>query len=441
MTDTAPAPVEVRAANPSLDGGLREVAFVDTSVAGWETLVGGIASSRPGMEIELIDGTQSGLAQMAAWAASHTGYDAIHVLSHGAEAELYLGTDLLTDASLSAAATRTDFAEIGAALNPGGDLLLYGCFTGQASDGAQFLSGLAADTGATVAGATHLVGAAWLGGDWVLDRQTGVIDVASLAVTGYDNVLGAFGSPTSSFTVQAQGSTYSVEQAVGTVNNGVAVLLSSGYSGNSQNPQYIRSYSSTGTPNYTVEVNTLSGVSLPSSNNVTILGTANGDLVVAYNNNDSSDGGSFNAYFVVLNSSGTEITGKTQINTATGSSQTRDLAMAELTNGNIAFAYQESDDQTLGVRLFQLNGSAVTSEMAITGGQQDGSIGSVAASPSGGLMVAYAGYVYREVTHRGWGIRSTTMQARCRSMPEPRRPAEITSRIIRGSTVQRRISV
>jgi hypothetical protein len=62
ITDTAPAPVEVQAANAGLDGGLLEVAFVDTSVVGWETLVTGIQASRPGIEIELIDGIQK-----AAW--------------------------------------------------------------------------------------------------------------------------------------------------------------------------------------------------------------------------------------------------------------------------------------------------------------------------------------------------------------------------------------
>ena len=134
------APTLVQAADPSLDGGKREVVFIDTSVADYQTLVAGV---RAGVEIDLIDGGQSGLAQMAVWAKTHSGYDAIHVLSHGAEGTLILGTDTLTDGNLSDPVRQAELAQIGSALNAGGDLLVYGCDVAKGTDGQQFINDLA----------------------------------------------------------------------------------------------------------------------------------------------------------------------------------------------------------------------------------------------------------------------------------------------------------
>jgi len=188
-TDNSPAPVEVQAANAVLDGGKLEAAFIDTSVVGWQSLVAGIEASRPGIGIELIDGTESGLAQMANWALAHNGYDSIHVLSHGAEAQLYLGTDSLTDPSLLNSTVKTELTEIGHALKPGGDLLVYGCDVAKGADGRLFITDLAAGTGAIVAASTDLTGASRLGGDWTLEYATGRVDSTALSIAGYQGIL------------------------------------------------------------------------------------------------------------------------------------------------------------------------------------------------------------------------------------------------------------
>jgi hypothetical protein len=165
-------PVVVREADPSKDGGRKEVAFVDTSVADYKALEAGI---RDGVAIVEIDGTQSGLAQMAVWAQANQGYDAIHVLAHGAEADQIIGTDQLTLSSLGDDVTRAELAEIGSALKAGGDLLLYGCEVGAGTAGQALLSGIAQATGADVAASTDVTG---IDGNWDLERVFGTIDVA-----------------------------------------------------------------------------------------------------------------------------------------------------------------------------------------------------------------------------------------------------------------------
>jgi 6-phosphogluconolactonase (cycloisomerase 2 family) len=193
LIPAAPAPVEVRAADPAQNGGKKEVVFVDTSVSDYKTLE---AAIKPGIEIEEIDGTKSGLAQIAKWAETHTGYDSISILSHGAEASLQVGTDTVTDARLSDATVQAELAEIGHSLKSGGDLALYGCDVAKGDDGQRFITDLAAATGADVAASTDATGATARGGDWVLERTTGDITARTIDAGDWDHVLGRSSEPT-----------------------------------------------------------------------------------------------------------------------------------------------------------------------------------------------------------------------------------------------------
>jgi uncharacterized delta-60 repeat protein len=190
----APAAVEVRAADPTKDNGKKEVVFVDTSVADYKTLEAGV---RAGVGIVEIGGSKDGLAQMAKWAETHNGFDAIYILSHGSEGALHLGTNTVTDTTLAAAAAQAELAEIGHSLNAGGDLLLYGCDVAKGSDGAQFIAGLAAATGADVAASTDVTGAAAKGGDWTLETSTGKVtsDPLNETLGDFTGILGADTAP------------------------------------------------------------------------------------------------------------------------------------------------------------------------------------------------------------------------------------------------------
>ncbi|GAB3404773.1 Ig-like domain-containing protein [Massilia agilis] len=155
----------------------KEVVFIDTSVAGFLSLE---AAVRPGVEVVRIDGGQGGLAQLASWAQTHSGYDAIHILSHGSGATLHLGTDEVTAASLALPSVRDQFATLGRALNAGGDLLLYGCDIGAGTAGQQLAADIAAAAHADVAVSTDITGAASKGGNWNLEYSAGQIDSASI---------------------------------------------------------------------------------------------------------------------------------------------------------------------------------------------------------------------------------------------------------------------
>lgn len=149
----------------------REMLFIDAGVGGLRHLADAL---RAGIEVHLLDGERDGLAQIAEALAGRTGIEALHIVSHGSPGALALGTGVVDAAALDARAP--ELAAIGAALGDGADILLYGCEVGAGTAGADFVSRLAAATGADVAASHDPTGAAARGGDWVLEHRLGAIE-------------------------------------------------------------------------------------------------------------------------------------------------------------------------------------------------------------------------------------------------------------------------
>ncbi|MEQ1680379.1 MAG: DUF4347 domain-containing protein, partial [Nitrospira sp.] len=100
-----------------------EVVFVDPTVPNYQELLGGLD---PNIEVIMLTGGQDGMEQMAAALSGRTGIDAIHIISHGAEGQLQLGTGTLTLESMSGQYA-DELAAIRQSLSESADLLVYGC--------------------------------------------------------------------------------------------------------------------------------------------------------------------------------------------------------------------------------------------------------------------------------------------------------------------------
>ncbi|MGZ4954683.1 MAG: DUF4347 domain-containing protein, partial [Methylobacter sp.] len=152
-----------------------EVVFIESNVADYQTLLNGVS---PGAEVHVLDALMDGLAQMAQILAGRSGIDAIHILSHGTEGSVQLGTLNLTLQNLQA--HTDDLAAIGSALTPDADILLYGCSVAAGSDGAVFIEALAQVTHADIAASNNATGAATLGGDWILESSIGDVQTENM---------------------------------------------------------------------------------------------------------------------------------------------------------------------------------------------------------------------------------------------------------------------
>jgi hypothetical protein len=103
----------------------KEIVFIEDNVADIETLIAGIGS---GKEIVILDATRDGMHQIAQALAGRSGIDALHIVSHGSEGAVSLGSLMLDAGKLDA--YRDDLQAIGRSMSADGDILLYGCNVG-----------------------------------------------------------------------------------------------------------------------------------------------------------------------------------------------------------------------------------------------------------------------------------------------------------------------
>ena len=161
-------------------GNAKAVIFIDIGIADWQSLFDGAPE---GAEIVTLDPTRDGLEQMAQWAQTHSGYDAIHIISHGSKGQIHLGNFTLDASAINLRAS--DLAQLGAALNEEGDLLLYGCEVAS-GEGQDFITALAQATQADVAASDDLTGATSKGGDWVLEAVSSEGAIQTQAFSAQD---------------------------------------------------------------------------------------------------------------------------------------------------------------------------------------------------------------------------------------------------------------
>ena len=166
----AVANVEISAqlagANAQRASGRSEILFVDPSVSALGTILGNL---RPGVEAIVLDSARPAARQIAAALDGRHGLRSVHIMAHGAPGRVSFAAGAWSSETLEDSAE--DFAAIGRALHADGDLNLWSCRAGAGAKGANFIADLARATGADIAAADRLVGAAALGGEWELQAR------------------------------------------------------------------------------------------------------------------------------------------------------------------------------------------------------------------------------------------------------------------------------
>ena len=205
----------------------RAIVFIDSRVPDIHVL---IAAVQPGVRVVVLDANENGVAQMARALEGEQGLASISIISHGSEGALQLGNGTLNADNL--AQHQTALEALGAALQPDGDILLYGCDVASGDEGQAFIAQLAQATQADVAASTNRTGAASLGADWVLEARVGevqndlALNVADVA--GYSHTLAPANQ---SFDAQAAWSRLQLPGSAGETIDGM--IYSIGRTGNS----------------------------------------------------------------------------------------------------------------------------------------------------------------------------------------------------------------
>ena len=162
----------------------RQLLVIDESIDDIEALFTDIlqnSHSQTTFDIVRINDDSSGIEQISEALSSGAKYDAVHIVSHGSEASLQLGSLELNRDNIGD--HTTELSGWASALTVDADILLYGCDVAGSVDGEFFVDQLSSITGADVAASDNLTGNAGLGGDWLLEYTTG--DVQTEVAIGY----------------------------------------------------------------------------------------------------------------------------------------------------------------------------------------------------------------------------------------------------------------
>ncbi len=149
----------------------KTVVFIDPNVTDWQNLVNGV---EPGSLVFILDPRQDSVRQITDKLAALTEIDSIQIISHGGEGSLSLGSTQLNSANLSSYSSQLQ--QWGQSLTTTGDILLYGCDVAGGVIGKAFVQQISQLTGADVAASDDWTGSAALGGDWLLEYGTGLIE-------------------------------------------------------------------------------------------------------------------------------------------------------------------------------------------------------------------------------------------------------------------------
>ncbi|MCY7274831.1 MAG: DUF4347 domain-containing protein [Phormidesmis sp. CAN_BIN44] len=142
-----------------------EIAFVDSSLPNYKSLVAGV---RSGVTVVVLEGDRDGIAQITQVLKSAKNISAIHLISPGDAGVLKLGVTELTTSSLDI--YRASLRRWASALTPNADILLYGSNVGAGKVGDEFTKKLSNLTATDIAASTNQTGGAKLGGDWNLEK-------------------------------------------------------------------------------------------------------------------------------------------------------------------------------------------------------------------------------------------------------------------------------
>ena len=157
-----------------------DLIVIDRAIPEAESLISRLTALQTDPDrILILDSQRDGLEEIAERLERLGQTQAIHILSHGDEAGLRLGSNWLSGDTLAyRAGTLASWQPFLAA---DADVLFYGCDLAANEAGQQFLRSFGQLTGADIAASTDATGSSLLGGDWNLEFQFGSIEAPSLS--------------------------------------------------------------------------------------------------------------------------------------------------------------------------------------------------------------------------------------------------------------------
>ncbi|MEM7478158.1 MAG: DUF4347 domain-containing protein [Planctomycetota bacterium] len=193
IQDATAETTNVEQSNDLVSDGSRVLVFVDSSVAELTDYVDLEAYRNRGLQVETIEiaSSEDGLTRISEVLSSRSDVESIHLISHGNEGSVRLGSSTLNLRTLEEQQSR--IASWSTSLTQDADILIYGCNVAGSEEGKLLAKRFAQTTDADVAASENTTGHSNLGGDWTLEYATGTIEspiaLESKSLSGWNQQL------------------------------------------------------------------------------------------------------------------------------------------------------------------------------------------------------------------------------------------------------------
>ena len=166
------------------------IIFTDPSVEKSDSLIDDLTASYGDNDYKVftLEQDSDGIEQMSLILAQYAGVKSVHVLSHGNESQLNIGSTRLD--SQTVLQYQEPLQAWNNALDESADILLYGCDLAANNNGQLLVQTIATFTQADVAASNDPTGNTELGGDWHLENTTGTIETAAIFAPSWQGLLG-----------------------------------------------------------------------------------------------------------------------------------------------------------------------------------------------------------------------------------------------------------
>ncbi|HEY6508524.1 MAG TPA: DUF2341 domain-containing protein, partial [Vicinamibacterales bacterium] len=359
-------------ATAQLQARRHELVFVDPATPDYEKLIADIRAQGGQREIEvvLLDAGKDGIRQISQTLAGREDVGAIHIVSHGADGSVQLGTTRLDFDSLLKNGSK--IKGWGGALSADADILIYGCEVAHSDAGRSLIEALGRLTGADVAASDDLTGHGDLGGDWDLEFHAGTIDTrivfsqsavldwrATLQATAVGGETKA--NTTTTGTQDING--FAPPRVVAVDANSNYVMVWNGEGPGDTNGVFFQRYNANGTAQGSeTRVNQTTA---DSQDSPSVAMDASGNFVVAWRSNNQ-DGSGTGIYARRYNAAGTALSAEFRVNSTTANAQDNPtIAMNASGAFVVIWASAGQDGDLMGAYAQRYNASGVAQGGAI----------------------------------------------------------------------------
>ena len=170
LSEPLPEDDDENVISPLTEGSTRlELVFIDSATPDYQVLLDDLlvqSGANRQIDVVMLDADRDGIEQITETLQGYQDVNAIHIISHGDDGTVGLGSTQFSASNLSTYQQQLQSWNL--YLDVDADILIYGCNLAESASGQSLIDQISTLTGADIAASDDLTGHSNLGGDWKL---------------------------------------------------------------------------------------------------------------------------------------------------------------------------------------------------------------------------------------------------------------------------------